>query len=55
MEDNKEKEEGKITFRPGKDGLIEAVKDGQVVGYVMADNFGPINRKRNREETDTKK
>lgn len=34
-----EDEAGVITFRMGKGGRIEAVQDGKVVGWVIADNY----------------
>ena len=32
---------GKITFRPGKNGLVEAVRDGRVIGYVRTNDYQP--------------
>lgn len=50
MGKDKEKEEGKITFRPGQNGMIEAVKDGKVVGYVQEGGFTHPGEKRGKEK-----
>ncbi len=35
---NEKTQKGGITFRPGKDGSIEAVKDGKVIGHIWTND-----------------
>ncbi len=41
--DGADMEKGTITFRPGKNGKIDAVRDGKVIGWVMTNDYQPQN------------
>ena len=46
-------EKEKITFRPRKDGKIEAIRDGKVVGYVMTNDYVIEDKEKEEDRTGT--